>query len=143
MNKLKLFLIVSVLAAFVAACGQATTPTTNTAKNDNKPAANAPSPNTSAATPAVVNDVAKAENLYTVNCMTCHKGTGKGGKTTVDGKEIDPDDITTAKQKAKPDEKIYGYISEGFPEDGMPSFKDKLKPEEINLIVKHVRTLQK
>ena len=55
---------------------------------------------------------------------------------------IDPDDITTAKQKAKPDEKIFGYISEGFPDDGMPAFKDKLTEAEIRSIIKHVRSLQ-
>jgi mono/diheme cytochrome c family protein len=74
--------------------------------------------------------------------MTCHKDSGKGGKITVEGRALNPDDITTAKMKAKPDEKFYGYIADGFPDDGMPAFKDKLKKEEIEAIIKHIRTLQ-
>ena len=74
--------------------------------------------------------------------MICHKENGKGGKVTVEGKSIDPDDITTDKMKAKADDKFVGYINEGFPDDGMPAFKDKLKPEEVKAIVKHLRTLQ-
>ena len=74
--------------------------------------------------------------------MTCHRDSGKGGKVTIEGKTINPDDITTAKQKAKTDEKIYSYISDGFPDDGMPAFKDKLTDAEIKSIIKHVRTLQ-
>ena len=74
--------------------------------------------------------------------MICHKESGKGGKVTIDGKSIDPDDVTTARLKAKPDEKIYEYISDGFPDDGMPAYKDKLSPEQIKAIVSHIRTLQ-
>ena len=140
MNKLKITIIAAALAAFAAACGQTAAPTANAPKNDNKAASASPAPTAAAPTP--VDEAALGLKLYTTNCMTCHRDSGKGGKTTVDGKEIDPDDITTAKQKAKPDEKIYGYIADGFPDDGMPAFKDKLKPEEIKAIVKHVRTLQ-
>lgn len=139
MTHIKTVLILLTVAVFVVACTQsAPTPNvSNTAANASKaieppPAQKAPPPD----------DVTIARNLYTTHCMTCHKDNGKGGKTTVDGKEINPDDITTAKQKAKSDEKIYGYIRDGFPDDGMPAFKDKLKDEEIKLVVKHVRALQ-
>jgi len=140
MNTVKLCIIAIAAVIFIAACSQtATTP--NTANTNANTAA--PSPSASkAVVPATVDDVAMARDLYTTHCMTCHKDSGKGGKTTVDGKTIDPDDITTEKQKAKPDEKIYGYIADGFPDDGMPAFKDKLTADQIKLVVKHVRTLQ-
>jgi mono/diheme cytochrome c family protein len=74
--------------------------------------------------------------------MTCHKDSGKGGKVTVDGRTMDPDDITTAKMKAKSDEKLFGYIHDGIEDEGMPAFKDKMTKDEITAVVQHVRTLQ-
>ena len=136
MNRWKLFLLVISFALFVFACSQgANTPV---AKND------APK-NNQAATPAAatpVDEVAMAANLYTTNCMTCHRDSGKGGKVTVDGKSLDPNDLTADKMKSKSDEKLYGYISDGAPDDGMPAFKGKLTEAEIKSIVKHVRKLQ-
>lgn len=118
-----------------AACNQnATTP--NVGKSNAATATPAPP------SPPPVDEAAMARELYVTNCMTCHKDSGKGGKVTIEGKTINPDDITTAKQKAKTDEKIYSYISDGFPDDGMPAFKDKLTDAEIKSIIKHVRTLQ-
>lgn len=140
MNIIKIGIIVIAICIFAIACSQSapTTNVANTVAGGNK---NSETPPPRKAAP--LDEATAAANLYTTHCTTCHKESGKGGKTTVDGKEIDPDDITTAKQKAKSDEKIYGYISDGFPDDGMPAFKDKLKKEEIDLLVKHVRALQK
>lgn len=142
MKFIKIGFILSAAALFAIACSQsATTPnTTNTTASPNKPAA------ASLASPqpvAASDDTAAAKELYISNCAECHKDSGKGGKVTIDGKMLDPDDITTAKMAAKTDEKLTGYINDGFPDDGMPAFKDKLKPEEVKLIVKHIRLLQK
>ncbi len=140
MNFCKLCIVFCTAALFAAACSQtATTPNTaNTLANANKPA------NTTASTPATtpVDEVAAAEKLYTTNCMTCHRDSGKGGKVTVDGKSLNPSDLTADKMKSKSDEKLYGYISDGSPDDGMPAFKGKLTDAEIKSIVKHVRKLQ-
>jgi mono/diheme cytochrome c family protein len=139
MKKFKATLVTLSLAAFAIACGQATTSqNTPTASPKDAPKASPAQP----ATPTAVAAVLDGKELYTINCMTCHKDSGKGGKITVEGRAINPDDITTAKMKAKPDEKFYGYIADGFPDDGMPAFKDKLKKEEIDAIIKHIRTLQ-
>ncbi len=136
MTNLKLSITLFALAIFIAACGQAanTTVANNSVSKTNQ--------NTAAATPAPVADVASGKDLYAKNCMTCHKENGTGGKVTVDGKSIDPPDITTEKMKAKSDDKYYTYIAEGFPEDGMPGFKGKLTDEQIKAVIKHVRTLQ-
>ena len=137
MNILKLAIVFVAAAIFAIACGgTATTPNiATTTVNTAKPANVAP--------PAPVDDVAMAKDLYLTNCMTCHKDSGKGGKVTVDGKSIEPDDITTAKMAAKSDEKLTQYIVDGFPDDGMPAFKDKLTADQVKLIVKHMRSLQK
>ncbi len=88
-------------------------------------------------------EMAVGKNLYSVNCAVCHKESGKGGKVTVEGRTIEPDDITTAKMAAKSDEKLFQYIADGFPDDGMPAFKDKLTDTEMKALVKYMRSLQK
>ncbi len=141
-NTLKLFVVLLAAAIFIAACGQTATTsnqantTANTAANSNK---------TSSATPVVPDapkdEMSYAKELYQTNCMNCHRDTGKGGKVTVDGKTLDPIDLTSAKVKARTDEKLAAQVSEGSPEDGMPAFKGKLKPDEIKILVKYMRTL--
>lgn len=142
MKFIKISLVLSAAALFAIACGQsATTPNTaNTTASVNKPAT------TPAATPqpaATTDEVAMGRDLYIANCAQCHKDTGKGGIVTVEGKTLNPDDITTAKMAAKTDDKLTEYVVKGFPDDGMPAFKDKLTPEQIKAVIKHVRFLQK
>lgn len=139
MSKGKVLIIIASISAFAAACGQTATNSTPTVANNSAPVTAAP-PNTNAAN--TVDQALNGKELYAKNCMICHKETGKGGKLTLEGKTINPDDLTTAKMADKTEEKLYEYISEGFPDDGMPAFKDKLKDAEIKAIVSHVRTLQ-
>ncbi len=82
------------------------------------------------------------KELYTENCMICHKESGKGGKVTIKGKSLKPADLTSDHMKKMTDDKIFEHISEGIPDEGMPSFKDKLKEDQIRQIVKHIRSLQ-
>ncbi|MFM9905323.1 MAG: c-type cytochrome [Pyrinomonadaceae bacterium] len=140
MKTLKLVIVAATVAIFIAACGQAAnTPVVNNeAPKSNQNTALSPAP----AAPAKVDEAAEAKELYATNCMICHKDSGKGGKVTVEGKSIDATDISTAKMKAKPDEKFVQYITDGFPDDGMPAFKGKLTVDQIKAIIKHVRTLQ-
>lgn len=143
MKYIKIVFVLTAAALCAIACSNgATSPNTaNTTANNNKTAA---TPATSTPAPvATPDEVAMGRDLYAKNCAECHKDSGKGGKVTVDGKSLDPDDITTAKMAAKPDEKLTEYIVNGFPDDGMPAFKDKMTPEQIKAVIKHVRTLQK
>lgn len=90
------------------------------------------------------NEVAMGAKLYTDNCAKCHKDDGTGGKVTVDGKEIDADNLTDKKRVALSDEKIIRVIKEGAEDDGMPAFKDKLTEDQIKEVVRYVRqNLQK
>lgn len=128
------------LALFVAACGQAVSNTNNAVAsantNSNQNAAPASSP------AATIDQGEFAKGLYAKNCAICHKDSGKGGKVTVEGKSIDPDDLTTAKMKERTDDKLAHDISEGAPDDGMPAFKEKLNPDQIKAVVRHLRVLQ-
>ena len=139
MKAFKLCLIILAFAIFIAACNQAaSTPnTTNTTANVNKPAETAP-----AQSAEPTDELAAAKVLYAKNCMICHKDTGKGGKVTIEGKTLEPEDLTADKFKNKTDEKLFAYISDGVTDEGMPAFKGKLTDDQIKSVVKHIRTLQ-
>lgn len=85
------------------------------------------------------NEIAMGQKLYTDNCAKCHKDDGTGGKVTVDGKEIDADNLTDKKRIALSDDKITKVIKEGVEDDGMPAFKDKLTDDQIKEIIRYVR----
>ena len=87
---------------------------------------------------------ATGRDLFKKNCAACHKESGKGGKMEFEGKSINPDDLTGDKIKHLSDQKLFEYITDGVPDEGMPSFKGKLKEPEIREIVKYIRAgLQK
>ena len=124
-----LFLAVCLLWACTA------TPTPDTAANNtaSKPAATPQSP----APPA--DELAQGRRLYMDNCAACHKENGTGGKIVIEGKSINPENLTAAKIKAFPDDKFIGYVYKGIEDEGMPAFKDKLTEAEIREVVRYVR----
>jgi len=85
------------------------------------------------------NEIAMGQKLYADNCAKCHKDDGTGGKVTVDGKEIDADNLTDKKRVALSDDKIAKTIKDGLEDDGMPAFKDKLTEDQIKEIIRYVR----
>lgn len=138
MKTLKLGLIVSAIVFLFIACNQTPTVNTNTntsgSSNGNKTAV--------ATTPT--DTLAEGRKLYNQNCAACHRVNGTGGKIDIEGKTLDPDDLTSEKIAKFPDDKIYGYIVNGVPDEGMPSFKDKLKEPQIREVVRFIRAeLQK
>jgi mono/diheme cytochrome c family protein len=132
MNNLKLSVVTLAFVAFVASCAKPEQSAVNVAKPFNT----APAPS------ATVDQALMAAELYATNCMICHKDSGKGGKVTVDGKSLDPEDLTSEKMKKKTDEKLFEYVSSGIEDEGMPAFKGKLTDDEIKTVVRHVRVLQ-
>ena len=129
-------LVIFAFFVFIACAEAPKNVATNT-----KPAATA----APTATPGGVAQITSVgpDKLFADNCAACHKESGKGGKITVDGKTIKPDDLTSAKMAAKTDEQLYNYISNGIPDEGMPAFKGKLVEPEIRNLVIHLRYLQK
>jgi len=92
---------------------------------------------------AAVTGLAMGKEIYATNCMICHKDTAKGGKLTLGGKSLNPDDLTTPQMKAMTDQKLIGYVTNGIEDEGMPAFKGKLTEDEIKSVIAYVRTLQK
>lgn len=119
-------------AFFVASCSQAANNTvTNKATNASTPA---PTP--------VVSRAPDGKELFALNCMICHKESGKGGKVTIEGKSLNVEDLTKEKFVKATDEKLTDYVTNGIEDEGMPAFKEKMTPEEIRAVVTHVRNLQ-
>ena len=93
---------------------------------------------------ATIDELASGRKVYSDNCMGCHKENGAGGEVVIEGKKLNPDDLTSAKIKGFSDEKILGYIMNGVEDEGMPAFKGKLSEGEMRDVVKYVRVqLQK
>ena len=143
MNKVKLFLITAAVSLCSVGCSETTAPTANNSRaaNASTPAlSNSTTPGATSPAPVAAMD---GKEVYALNCMICHKDTGKGGKVTIEGKSINPDDLTAEKFKKMTDEKMIGYVTNGVEDEGMPAFKDKLTPDQIKAVVTHVRSLQK
>ena len=83
------------------------------------------------------------KELYEKSCKACHGIDGKGNTKLAQGMKIKPEllDLTKQETKNKKDEVLETTIIDGIGK--MKGFKDKLKDNEISLIVAHVRTLQK
>lgn len=126
MNTFKYAIIVAASAVFLFACGQ------NAPVNTNGNAASSP------AGPPVDTLVA-GRKLYNQNCAACHRTNGKGGAMDFDGKAINPEDLTGEKIVRSTDEKLYEYIFNGIPDEGMPAFKEKLKEPQIREVVRYIR----
>ncbi|PYS99044.1 MAG: hypothetical protein DMF63_13300 [Acidobacteria bacterium] len=110
--------------------------------NGNKARANAtiPSPLPS----ATIDELASGREIYSTSCVNCHKESGTGGKVTIEGKEIKAEDLTSAKVKAFPDEKILRVIMNGAEDEGMPAFKGRISEAQMRDVLKFIRVeLQK
>ena len=135
MKLIVIFLTLVFVSFVLAACGEASKPTNTVA---NKPS----NTNLTAATPlpsATIDELASGRKVYEINCANCHKADGTGGPVEIEGKKINPDNLTSDKIKKFTDEKIIGYIMNGVEDEGMPAFKDKLSEGEMRDVVRFIR----
>lgn len=112
------------------------------AANTSKPSgtnANAPATPAAAWPKPTIDELASGKKTFEQNCAICHKTDGTGGKIEIEGKKLNPDNLTSGKIKGFSDEKIIGYILNGVEDEGMPAFKDKLSEGEIRDVVKYIR----
>ena len=126
MRDARLALIIAVSSLFAIACSKSATVTTN----QPQPGASAPS----AATP---DEFASARANFMKNCSVCHGEEAKGGIVKVEAVRLKVPSLREGHALKHTDEQFVKQITNGG--DGMPKFKDKLKPEEINDLARFIR----
>jgi cytochrome c551 len=94
----------------------------------------APPATAPAATP---DEFATVRPIYKKDCADCHGDNGDGGPVTVDGKKIRVPSLKADHALKHTDEDFVDQITNGG--DGMPAFKGKVQPAEIDLLVKFIR----
>ena len=129
--KLTLLALGCVVFALVAiACTETASPT-NTATP--RTASASPAPSASAS----VDEFAHAKEIYAKNCEGCHGPNAEGGLAKVNNKQIKVPSLKAEHAIKHTDEQLTKMITNG--EEEMPSFKDKLSQQEINLMVRYIR----
>jgi len=125
MNRKSLALMPAALLLMMAAC--------QTGKTVNRPAAN----NTPAAA-STPDEFAAARASYEKNCKLCHGANGEGGPVKLeDGTKLKVPTFRAGHALRHPDSDFVKQITKGG--DGMPAFGEKLKPEEINDLIRFIR----
>jgi mono/diheme cytochrome c family protein len=95
----------------------------------------AAAPTPAASTP-MTDEFAAARANFTKNCEPCHGATGEGGLVTIDNKRLKVPSFKAEHAMKHTDEQLIKQILNGG--DGMPKFKDKLTPTEINDLVRFI-----
>ena len=140
MKMLKLALVITFASMLAIACNSNTNSTTDRAANTppqtTATAVPVPSAAKAAATP---DEFASIRATYSATCIRCHKANGEGGVATLDeGKE--PLKVPSFKEGhalRHTDQQFARQIANGG--DGMPPFKTRLTPEQINELVRFIR----
>jgi mono/diheme cytochrome c family protein len=84
-----------------------------------------------------VDEFATARATFKKDCSVCHGEDGTGGLKTVEGKKLKVPNFREGHALKHPDEDFVKQITNGG--DGMPKFKDKLTPQEMNDLVRFIR----
>lgn len=142
MKSIKLALAISALALFIIACNDNTANTgqpSNSATGGPTPSASSSQAASGAASPspAATDQLAHAGATYQQNCAICHGDAGAGGIVNIENKKLKVPSLIGAHALKSSDEHFTKQITEGG--EGMPAFKDKLKPEEITEMVRFIR----
>jgi mono/diheme cytochrome c family protein len=113
---------------FVAACkNQPTNTAVNTSPNSNRA--------TSQSTPG---EFGFANKIYEIDCKECHGQNGEGGPVKLkDGSKLKVPTLREGHALRHTDAEFVKQITKGG--DGMPAFAEKLKPEEVNDLIKFIR----
>jgi mono/diheme cytochrome c family protein len=127
MKSIRLTLLCALVALLTFACTQATPQTNSTT----------PTAAASPAATATPDEFAAARANYKKNCESCHGENAEGGIVKVDNKKLKVPSLKTGHAIHHPDADLVKKINTGG--DGMPAFKDKLKQEEIQELVRLIR----
>ena len=126
--KLWIFALAVSAVFVISACSQSG----NSNVNIPRPASVSP------AATATPDEFAFARANYARDCAACHGDEGKGGVVkTPEGTKLKVPSLIEGHALKHLDEDYVDQIENGG--DGMPRFKDKLKADEINALVRFIR----
>jgi mono/diheme cytochrome c family protein len=93
---------------------------------------------TSATAKSTPDEFAAMRVLYEKDCKLCHSANGEGGPVKLeDGTKLKVPSLREGHALKHTDVEFVKQITKGG--DGMPGFGEKLKPEEINDMVRFIR----
>jgi mono/diheme cytochrome c family protein len=130
----KLVIIIAALAFFAAACGGGDSAGTNQTAGNGGTQPTASPAATAKATP---DELAEAKTMYNQVCANCHGEKGEGGPVKIEGKRLKVPSLLEGHGLEHTDEQFAKQIADGG--DGMPAFKDRMSPEQINNMVRFLR----
>ena len=82
---------------------------------------------------------AATRGVFVKNCQNCHGPTGAGGPVKLeDGTKLKVPSLRQGHALRHPDSDFVKQISKGG--DGMPAFKDKLTPQQVDELVRFIRS---
>ena len=91
-----------------------------------------------AAATATPDAFAEVRGIYAKECQNCHTADGAGGRVKLeDGKTLKVPSFRAGHALRHPDSDFRRQITEGG--DGMPAFKDKLSPQQIDQLIRLIR----
>ena len=124
--KRQVLVVMSLTLLLMAAC--------QTDQTANTPPAN----NSLAPTKSTPDEFALARASYKQNCKLCHMANGEGGPVKLDdGTKLKVPSLREGHALKHPNSEYVKQITKGG--DGMPGFGEKLKPEEINDLIRFIR----
>lgn len=103
-------------------------------------AAPGPTPTTGPPTPTPTPDAAflAGAEIFQAQCVQCHGPHGMGDGPAAATLPVQPA-VLPFHVPLHPDEDVYFFISEGFPNLGMPAFKEILSQDEILQVLRYIR----
>jgi len=140
MKPIKLVPFIAAVTLLAIACN--TTTTNQTGNNNNATGTSttttmvSPTPGAQTnATPA--DEFASIRPTYAAECARCHGINGDGGTVEILKKKLKVPSLKTGHALNHSEVQLAKQISDGG--DGMPAYKDKLKQEEIDVLVRLIR----
>lgn len=139
MQRFNLAVFIPAIAIFALACnnGGNTNQTANVNTASTPPATTTATPS-SPPTTTTSGEFAAARSTYNAACIRCHKDNGEGGVVELDkGMSLKVPSFKTGHGLTHTDDQFERQIANGG--DGMPAFKDRLTPEQIDELVRFIR----
>lgn len=134
MRTLKLTLVLTATVLYFA-CGNSPKVNRAASPNSNPSSAAAAQSPTPAASPD--GGLATAAATYDQVCARCHRAGGEGGVFEEEGVKLKIPSLREGKAAKDTDRQLAKQIAEGG--GGMPAFKKRLRPDQIDNLVRYIR----